>query len=842
MRGLYDTVQEQIKTSLAHSVSPRRFEAFENMASLLNLKLAKDFAINLHNHDLIPLIEYYTKEAAAKDKMQLMKAFNLQPQADKKKCDYIFEHIDVLYRDNCSEQDYEKAFTELKVMIFEERLRQYLPDGIHVGQYHQEIVANINNPTELQRAVNNIPRLQLDDSTLAMFCNGFETLRMIKSYQEMRENVVSRILNIMNEDFKREIIVLNDFQEITMTGQEQLFRSVRRFKSASASQEIQIFFNQPHYLWFKERKSELFNFNIKRSWTEENQEWEIDGVYTSFNKYVSILYDSSSPLSHLVLDIRPHKNKHGFIGMHFDIQEIAFNHIIPEEIRCIYEIENGVVKKIHHNPNYKANMHGEAPLAFKIGQNLKALSSLTVDEKELTLSREKYDRVKFFVNDRGRYSSKIHFNTEYTEEKIAKRRQEIIARKNYPSANAKLQACLEADFPSLAMGYLYTQFKEAIEHKNAVIMKRLKDKTLLFTGVNSEGNNVLQMAISHGDDVVCDYILREKLVKNINHQNLRGETAAHLAIEKGNSAVLYQILSEPGFDKTKKDITENSLVYVESDAIKLITDNHASLELLYDDKLMQLIRKGEIKAESLNKLTILPRDVIKRLIELVNLKHSAQCDIDVNELIKLDTDKIKILTSDQAFEIFKKHKISVSSLAKFGSPDIKNILDFFSKFDELKKYNITLDQFAGMDSDKIKALTTCAPYIRHEETFEEWTKLTTHQLNVLLDGNNMSHLQKMGVKLKDLIESNLLNNKLQLSRVRGQLEIYIEVNKPNGDQIAALTSSSGLAFLRSNLLTNHPALKSLSGAEMRQFFASKHPSSAISDEKERQNLGRGRIK
>jgi ankyrin repeat protein len=661
MPSLYDSIQVQVNKSLEQSTSPSRYEAFESLG-----KLAGVSSPLWSNDGLNSLIAYYANESCAKDKLRILKAFTLRQKDDQDKIKEFFKWLDILYQDQNTEADYNNAFTQLKILLFEERLKSHLPAGVSCSPYHNEIVKNIHSPTELISLLKKIPDLRVDgdtqkskDAHLEHLCKNFILLRSIKNPEEQRQNVAKKILNTMNEDFKVEVVILNDYRETILTGGEQLFRGMRGFEQNQVDSVIENIFNSPHYMRTS-TGNELFNFNINRAWvpresyklcqmsslpesglpeqgklyidydrkknhlsytvlnpsgismsgrleqsdlrkieekigfnkygrfidalknlnlaelkpfledildltskkghTKGYQIWEINGVYTSFNKYWSLHFmqqqDPDKGKIGLMLDIRPHRNKYAFYGHHTVEQEVIFNHISPEEVRCVYEIKNAKVVKIHHNPHYKYNIQGEPPLAFKENEDLSPVVSISAHDPVSLLSKTKYEKVKF-VNDTYHYKSKEEFEEKYASkpEAIDEHRKKLRGFKNFPTAQKKLQACLEADSPSLGMGYLYQQLKAAImDPRDQAKLEWLMEKTPLFRGVDSQGNNLLQMVILRKDEDVLSYLEKEKIEVDWNHQNLRGETAFQLPVLNEQHEFLQVMLKILRSDKDKKEL------------------------------------------------------------------------------------------------------------------------------------------------------------------------------------------------------------------------------------------------------------------------------------------------
>jgi hypothetical protein len=678
--NLYASIQKQIKQALKVSPSPIKYTVFKNIAELAQVKLTGLYYED-EKQELMPLIHYYAEEACAKDKLRLLKAFNLRPNEDAAKIRTFFSRLEILYKNNCSKVEYEAAFLELKEIIFLEKLLSHLPIGAKLSPYRQLFIENINIPEKLFAVARLIPDLQLSDFILQQLCNGFEVLRSINNAEKMRKNIEDRILYTMNEDFKKEVIVQYDLQETTLTGREQLFRGLRDIEPGKAGAVVEDIFNNTHYM--KEDPNQaLFHFHIKQAWIPniaKGQQWGVGGVYTSFNKYVSVQYaitdDSDQSGAGIILDIRPHKNKHGFYGRYTNQQEIIFNHISPEEIRCIYEIKNRKIKKIYHNPNYKQDMQGERDLAFQVGDDLKEFVTKEFNSSHSVSFRAEYGKAKF-IKDDARYTDENDFNEKYAlkPEAIGMRREGIIKRKNFPNSQVKLKACLLANASSLAMGYLYQQLEKSINpviHEQKLIW--LKNKTPLFVGANSQGNNVFQMAVTYGHERVIKY-LKEKMEIQVNHQNFRGETAAHTAVEHDNAAVIKFILSSAylSYDRTLQDVAGNDFLNIQSGHIELLERYRISLRFLYNKNFIAAIDKGIIQPDELAELA----GISYEKIIILTSRPAKDYVFDFRKVKEIPLEKLEALISSDAIKAYQNTLINPVDLQDFEIPKIAELVAY----------------------------------------------------------------------------------------------------------------------------------------------------------------------
>jgi len=146
---------EEVKNALSVSVSTKRYQALINLAYQAGIKLPASLLSYIDDpkrygdadtrfkeiENLIPsLVEYYRDEALAADRIRIISHYKLDPNSK------IFQEIDanliVLYGENQSEQAYQNAINNLKVIIVREKLRKYFGD--EVANDHDIIVSRLN--------------------------------------------------------------------------------------------------------------------------------------------------------------------------------------------------------------------------------------------------------------------------------------------------------------------------------------------------------------------------------------------------------------------------------------------------------------------------------------------------------------------------------------------------------------------------------------------------------------------------------------------------------------------------------------------------------------------------
>jgi ankyrin repeat protein len=568
---------EKATRALSVSESINKNQAIINMMQQAGIALSPELAAYVNDHKdyhwdqerfaplaahMPELIEHYKRESIARDKIMYMRQLKLS--ADSPLMVEIGENIESLYEGvGATPVEYNSKINKLKGIIIRERLKHTLPEGTDLTSYNAIITKSLTDelpPSELVAKLT--AKLREDGqevpANLKRYCSSFINLKAYSTPEKIQERMVNNILDIMNNDFKNEILVLNDLRESTLMGKEILYRGL---SLTDPKAFIEPFFNNQHRMLDMRNKNDLFLFDVTRPWNRKKEEWnekawEINGTYMSYNPAMAIHFVKNHGL---LLEVNPHHNKQVISGRCDNEYEVISNQVAPEEIRAIYIIENGVITEIHENPNF-SSPHKLPPFQFKVG-DVAHSSSFSNDQKSAGIFKEsiKSYEVAKLDNRRDSYTSYEDFIGKYSKDEIVKNREIIQKRRGFISYQQKLEACKLDPINCKNYNELYQELKKAVIANDRENMNRLINNTTLLSASDKEGNNLLMLAIIDKSKEMIEFALDKKI--DINTQNLRGETALHLAMQSGNIAALDKLINEPGINLSLKDMSGKEAIY-----------------------------------------------------------------------------------------------------------------------------------------------------------------------------------------------------------------------------------------------------------------------------------------
>lgn len=401
---------EKATRSLEVSPSGNKYQAILNMANNAGIKLStemeqyiddpKDYRDSNSRFAEVPtllpqLVAYYKAEAVAKDKIFIMR--HLKVSADHPLMTEISNHLEKFYDNPENVAEYKNTIDSLKLILIRERLRPYLKDYNNIKAYEEIIKSSLEKNETPDGLIVKVKeqlatdQVEINEEKLKRMCSSFTTLKSIATPEKAAERMVNNVLDLMNSDFKREIIVLNDIKESVLTGREALFRGM---DLDHPENYIEQFFTTSHRMLDTKNKNDLFLFDIERPWNSIERKWEVNGAYMSFNPYWSL---SFVKYNGLLLEIVPKEHKKVITGKNEDQQEVIANQVEAEEIRAIYIIKDGKISAIHKNPNFESSQAlGE--LSLKIGDR--------AEGNNIEESIPAYEAAKF-NRDRNTYKNEV---------------------------------------------------------------------------------------------------------------------------------------------------------------------------------------------------------------------------------------------------------------------------------------------------------------------------------------------------------------------------------------------------------------------------------------------------
>lgn len=662
------------------------------------------------------LIAYFKNEAIAKDKLKLLKNLKTLPSGNLYK--NIASHVDTLYSESITKEQYNLSVNELKIIILEQRLHHVLSGPKDLKPYQniiRDFIDNKRQPKVFYQAL--LAEFQKNEFAppLDFHFNykSYITLRAIDTFEKMHDNHVGKILSVMNQAFKQEILVLNNLKETTLTGREQLYRGIR---IEATRENIEKIFNNSHRILDvtpfgddkKPKNNDLFLYDVLTPWNPSNSTWEVSGVYTSFNKNWSLHFmrQHEEGSEGVMLDIIPSKTKQVMYGSHNFEQEVIFNQLDPSEIRALYVIKGALVTEVHKNPNYEI-IGNEKPLAFQVGDNLQEFISVGPQDITSLETVNNYQKVKFDTSHSHSisYHSPEHFYQRYNKMDVAAHRQRLEEKRNYKNFQEKLNACIKKDRYSLDMSVLYLQLSHALRTNNQLEVASLIKDTPIIKGVDVENNNLLMLAAKHKDPVMLDFALRSAQI-NVSAVNNRKESAFYLALDSGLENIPVNIITS----EDKKHIFSMCIQYDEFDiASRLINLDcnfcNEALVLLLQHKESEPIKRVNVgdlgsndkiknkkyikyaafilKSDVNNKITPNNKDLLLKIITNTFSSATSKGEIDTVRLcLACETENFKMNAHHKMYALSNLHNELISS----KNIPVAHVIAEFDEYDQKQNY------------------------------------------------------------------------------------------------------------------------------------------------------------
>jgi hypothetical protein len=525
-------------------------------------------------------------------------------------------------------------------------------------------------------------------------------LRSTQTADELPLAIQNKVIEVLNRDYMLEAAAFLNLPHTIFGANVPIFRGIG-IPSKDVQGVIYQAFNDQHRRG-SDAESTVLRFDNHIGLDHKGRQHSrqlrdtSNGISTTYDKYVATSYADLNGQTKLVLEFTPNKNREAFVATP-ELSELVFSQFAPEELRCIYEIQNGHVAKIHFNPNFKGD-GVERPLAFQIGEAAtRPALNKEISKKDLNKLHERT------------FTHNVYEGLDdlSPEENFKRRRKVTKYSKNFQSYATKLDACIKSDQPSLSMSVLFYKFSRALAANDLETISDLASHTNLFTGVDSTGNNLLQIAIKYNNRAVFDYCLENLGDEMIIHQNRWGKTAGHLALDTHNSYYYSKIRSHPRFDPTIKNGYGESLKWLE--------------ECIHNG----LLDLSDIQQELIHKLLSLAS---KELVEngwatYVELKELNESQLDLYtssnakaiyalgkatllEIAHLVEEKLKLFSSKEAKNIYS-YGASFHNIKDFDESDI-HLYGSINALTLVERYHITLRKLVSFGEKKITLYTSKA--------------------------------------------------------------------------------------------------------------------------------------
>ncbi len=311
-------------------------------------KRCYDFLAQNNNVMWQEIANFAKKVALAKDLSRIKEKFRLDPNDEKfKKVKSIFEKF---YDENCSDQDLETKFKELKKIIIAARLEKKLGNYITEKQASQLASNFIDDGRSLEKIKNDSSlNNKLSPEKIEAIFTKFVTLGKIKNLEDLKLRIYGKKEGQFQEIFSEEILLLDQINKpsIKLSGNETLFRGIwlPPEKSLEEQKEIirQSFLsaNIPQAKSaIREERQGLGSFQIfdNRPTNPVGEGTRASyAIATSTNPLTALDYavDKGNTEYGWVYEIRPQKGKSAVLvgGIY---NEVDFSEIKPEEIYAVY--------------------------------------------------------------------------------------------------------------------------------------------------------------------------------------------------------------------------------------------------------------------------------------------------------------------------------------------------------------------------------------------------------------------------------------------------------------------------------------------------------------------------
>lgn len=516
--NLNNAILEKFEHGLEKSASPNRFQAIINMghyyAKLDIPEALKPFIDNVQDFDpsfftgvkdLLPgLVQHYHQEALNKERIRILKHLKLDANNDLFK--EIDTHLVTLFKGDISQENYEQTILSFKSLIVRERLKY------HDIQMDESLITEGLRKNNLFEQLKNNSKKDINESTLHKITQSFLSVAHLSSPEAIQHKLVNDALTIANDDFKREILALNDIHETHFTGTERLFRGMKVDLTPELKER---FFAEGTRML--EDDNDLFHFHVTNNWNTRSGDWEIGGSYFSFNPYFSVGFVGTNGI---LLEAVPHQGKKGMWGQNIGDWETIINNIEGNEIRTIYRFLNGKVIEVIKNPNFPVELDEKMPEPFHIGDNKEYIMGL--DE---ILDYQSH----FWVKKENKYTSIIEFEKKYTSSEVQIYRSQLLSERGFTSYTEKFLTCKEGQYHCYSIQELYQQLVLSSESQRNIILS----ESHIMHATDEQGHHLLMLAIIHDHVELLQFSLNHGFTlegENHLHQNVYQIAAASGAI------------------------------------------------------------------------------------------------------------------------------------------------------------------------------------------------------------------------------------------------------------------------------------------------------------------------
>src|SRR5690606_5182710 len=108
------------------------------------------------------------------------------------------------------------------------------------------------------------------DKRLWRMCHSFIVTQSLHDADKIRERLAHNILDLVNRDFTREIIALDDLPTTVLSGKERVFRVLKR--TGRSHDTLQHHFNATHRIQSEKttKNKSLLTYKINTEWNVRN--------------------------------------------------------------------------------------------------------------------------------------------------------------------------------------------------------------------------------------------------------------------------------------------------------------------------------------------------------------------------------------------------------------------------------------------------------------------------------------------------------------------------------------------------------------------------------------------
>lgn len=485
-------------------------------------------------HDLLPqLIAHYRDEAEARDSLRAARRLHLAPGTP------LHERVRVLVHGLYYEDDpqrYEQLIREWQTLTLQARLKAcYLQDrSPETVAFFDQAVASL---VLAQRPGQSLLTLRPEgpqifhslhallakhgvavpdtDKRLWRMCHSFIVTQSLHDADKIRERLAHNILDLVNRDFTREIIALDDLPTTVLSGKERVFRVLKR--TGRSHDTLQHHFNATHRIQSEKttKNKSLLTYKINTEWNVRNDiGWrEGTAVFASLDSYRAMSWMEDNGI---LLEFMPQPGWVHFGDPHKSLPdyEVLIDQVRPEDVVAIYkgEFYGGLtLNEVHENPNFRGFDKHLAGASYGVGGH-----------GSTEYIPEPYIRAKKQIGvHSSRYPNQEAFLRSNGKKDVRRRRAQLIAQRGYTSYQDKL-----ARFPR-TFASLYEGVRQQVHGGQSVDAQRTAE---LMERVDKIGNSALGRAILDNDRAMLDFCLRQGLsaqAVNFNGQNLLHLAASH---------------------------------------------------------------------------------------------------------------------------------------------------------------------------------------------------------------------------------------------------------------------------------------------------------------------------